>query len=209
MNKFLFDKSFDRSKQKDKPTEPTFTQGELEVFKNVAYEEGYNKAHAAIEQQLLEIAQQISGKLDAVQKQQTDMNKKYRSIAHEIATTVIKAVLPGAVEQFGFEDVKQLIDKAFSKLSESEGISITVNPDLQDKVQEYIKGTHQEENFKVKANQEFSMTDCLVETQSGSMERYFESVWKDIEKILSDYYPGSKPKANDQDEQLTKQQGAE
>lgn len=210
MNKFLFDKSFDAARQKEQPKEPTFTTAEVETFKTVAFEDGYNKAQASIEQQLQELAQQIAIKLEAIQQQHSELDKKYRGIAHDIAGTTIKAVLPGAVDQFGFDEVKQIINQAFDKLSDAGSIKITVNPEIQGKVEEFIQKADKDQNCRIIVDKNFAKTDCLVETNSGSMERYFETVWQDIEKILKDYHPSEKHnKSLTKDEQIDEQQGAE
>lgn len=192
MNKFLFEKSFDKNKKKSNPPEQTFTATDVDIFKSIAFEEGYNEAQKANSKNLLDVAEQLPEQFKVLQEQIEEMDRKYRCIAHDIALAAIKSVIPGAVDKFGFEDVKILIDKAFDKLSDAGSVNITVNPELQSKVEEFIKEAYKNEHYQITTDQNFSMTDCRVETKSGSVERYFERVWDSIETLLLDYRPKDK-----------------
>ncbi len=105
----------------DLPPPPSFTEEDLQVVREAAYEEGHRNgiAEANETQQALLAAcmERVSNALAMLDAAQADANDANQRVASRVAMAVLKKVLPAACEQNAFEEVVRTVHECLGHVS--------------------------------------------------------------------------------------------
>jgi flagellar assembly protein FliH len=206
--KFMFDVSFDNEPEvplelevaPDVPVEepeeeiivPTFSEEELELARQQAFEEGKQEGLAAttetLTKQINETLALIDQKLVVAFQTQDAANEVMGRSALSVAKGICTKMLPALAEKHAFDEVERVITSVFAKLLEQPSTTITVHPSLKDHIEERINelsaGKGYEGKIILNAEQSMEPSDCKIEWFNGGSERDAQSIWHEISEIV-------------------------
>ncbi|TAN71757.1 MAG: flagellar assembly protein FliH [Magnetospirillum sp.] len=174
------------------PPPPTFTEEDLQVVREAAYDEGYrtgrNEATEATEhlmaEAMIRLAEAMTS-LHEAQEQAADTNQR---VAARVAMAVLKKVLPAACESNAFEEVVRTVQECFAHVLDEPRIIVRVEQDLVDPVRdrlEAVAGMHGfEGRVVVQPDMRLMRGDCRVEWTDGGAERDQVRLIADIEAAV-------------------------
>ena len=175
------------------PPAPTFTEEDLQVVREAAYEEGHRNgiAEANETQQALLAAslERVSNALAMLDSAQADANDANQRIAARVAMAVLKKVLPAACEQNAFEEVVRTVQECLGHVLDEPRIIVRVDSALVDPMRERLEQTAIEHGFEgrvvVQADTRVAIGDCRVEWTDGGAERDQARLIADIENAVN------------------------
>ena len=175
------------------PPAPTFTEEDLQVVREAAYEEGHRNgiAEANETQQALLAAslERVSNALAMLDSAQADANDANQRIAARVAMAVLKKVLPAACEQNAFEEVVRTVQECLGHVLDEPRIIVRVDSALVDPMRERLEQTAIEHGFEgrvvVQADTRVAIGDCRVEWTDGGAERDQTRLIADIENAVN------------------------
>lgn len=186
------EESWDEEMLAETPPPPTFTEEDLQVVREAAYDEGHRTGldEASETQQALlstamdKISAQMA-ELGAVQEEANDQNQR---VAARVAMAVLKKVLPAACEQYAFDEVGRTVLECFAHVLDEPRIIVRVEPGLVDRVKEYLEPAALQNGFEgrvvVQADVRMVLGDCRVEWTDGGAERDQARLLGDIEAAV-------------------------
>lgn len=177
----------------DLPPPPTFTEEDLQVVREAAYEEGHRNgtAEANETQQALLAAslERVSNALAMLDSAQADANDANQRIAARVAMAVLKKVLPAACEQNAFEEIVRTVHECLGHVLDEPRIIVRVDSSLVDPMRERLEQTAIEHGFEgrvvVQADARVVIGDCRVEWTDGGAERDQARLVADIETAVN------------------------
>ncbi|MBT4932992.1 MAG: hypothetical protein HOL66_09060 [Rhodospirillaceae bacterium] len=204
----MFDVSFDNEPEvplelevaPDMPVEeveeeiivPTFSEEELELARQQAFEDGKQEVLAATEEtltkQISETLALIDQKLAVAFQAQEAANEVMGRSALSVAKGICAKMLPALAEKHAFDEVERVIEGVFAKLLEQPATTISVHSSLKDEIEQRIKelstGKGYEGKIILNADDSMETNDCKVEWSNGGSERDSKSIWHDISEII-------------------------
>jgi len=174
------------------PPPPTFSEEELQLAREAAYEEGRQAGLAeGLEQSERMIATALTNLSDQmpnvfrVQEEANDANQK---AAARVALAVLKKVLPAACETYAFEEVTRVVEDVVGHVLDEPRIIVRVAQPLVDAVRERLEAVCEAHGFEgrvvVQADQRLAPGDCRVEWTDGGAERDQARLFADIETTV-------------------------
>ncbi|CAA7623114.1 FliH/SctL family protein [Magnetospirillum sp. SS-4] len=207
--KFMFDLDFSPQASRPKPEEtaeaereyepepeappaPTFTEEDLQVVREAAYEEGLRagqaEAMASTEHRLSEAIAHVAAALAGLGQAQEEAADANQRVAARVAMAVLKKILPAACERHAFDEVVRTVQECFAHVLDEPRIIVRVEQDLIDPVRdklESIAGLHGfEGRVVVQADPRLVKGDCRVEWADGGAERDQARLLADIEAAV-------------------------
>jgi flagellar assembly protein FliH len=178
--------------QAEAPPAPTFTEEDLQVVREAAYDEGMRngqaEAMATTEHQMSEAMTQVAAAMAALGQAQEEAADANQRVAARVAMAVLKKVLPAACEQHAFEEVVRTVQECFALVLDEPRIIVRVDQDLVDPVRdklESVAGLHGfEGRVVVQADPRLGRGDCRVEWADGGAERDQARLLADIEAAV-------------------------
>jgi flagellar assembly protein FliH len=208
--KFMFDLDFSPPSSRPKPAEaevvehdddefqaeappaPTFTEEDLQVVREAAYDEGMRngqaEAMATTEHQMSEAMTQVAAAMATLGQAQEEAADANQRVAARVAMAVLKKVLPAACEQHAFEEVVRTVQECFALVLDEPRIIVRVDQDLVDPVREKLESVAGLHGFEgrvvVQADPRLGRGDCRVEWADGGAERDQARLLADIEAAV-------------------------
>ncbi|MDO8605430.1 MAG: FliH/SctL family protein [Phaeospirillum sp.] len=178
--------------EEDIPPPPSFTEEDLQVVREAAYEEGYrtglNEATEATEHQMAEAMTRLAETMAALHEAQEQAADTNQRVAARVAMAVLKKVLPAACEANAFEEVIRTVQDCFAHVLDEPRIIVRVEQDLVDPVRdrlEAVAGMHGfEGRVVVQPDLRLMRGDCRVEWTDGGAERDQVRLIADIEAAV-------------------------
>ncbi|MBC8270369.1 MAG: hypothetical protein H8E36_16645 [Rhodospirillaceae bacterium] len=222
--KFMFDVSFDNEPvvplevevAPDLPVEepeeeiivPTFSEEELELARQQAFEDGKKEGLAAttetLTKQINETLALIDQKLMIAFQTQDAANDVIGRSALSVAKGICAKMLPALAEKYAFDEVERVITSVFAKLLEQPSATITVHSSLKEPIEQRINelsvGKGYEGKITLNADQSMEPSDCMVEWFNGGSERDSLAIWQDISEIVERNLGSGPTKWNEPDE---------
>lgn len=174
------------------PPAPMFTEEELQLAREAAYEEGRQAGHAEAEESL---QQQIAGALTALSNQmegvfsrQTEVNDQNARNAVRVAMAVVRKVLPAACERHAFDEVARVVEQVVAHILDEPRIIVRVAAGLVDPVRERLEAVAEGQGFEgrvvVQADARLVPGDCRVEWTDGGAERDQARLMAEVEAAV-------------------------
>ncbi len=171
---------------------PTFTEEELQLAREAAYEEGRQAAIAEaleLSERLTALAMtNLSDQMPNVFRQQEEANDANARAASRVALAVLKKVLPAACERYAFEEVTRVVEDVVGHLLDEPRIIVKAAQPLVEAVRERLEAVCAAHGFEgrvvVQADARLSPGDCRVEWADGGAERDQARLMADIEAAI-------------------------
>ncbi|WP_096701699.1 FliH/SctL family protein [Magnetospirillum sp. 15-1] len=187
------EETYEAEAEPEPPPPPTFTEEDLQVVREAAYEEGHRNglAEANETQQALLAAslERVSNALAMLDAAQADANDANQRVAARVALAILKKVLPAACEENAFEEIVRTVHECLGHVLDEPRIIIRVDSSLVDPLRERLEQTVIEHGFEgrvvVQADPRVAIGDCRVEWTDGGAERDQTRLIADIETAVN------------------------
>ncbi|RAU22763.1 flagellar assembly protein FliH [Paramagnetospirillum kuznetsovii] len=182
----------DDEAEPEAPPPPTFTEEDLQVVREAAYEEGHGagiaEATASAEAQLAEAMTRLTGAVEGLRDAQEHSADEAQRVAARVAMAVLKKVLPAACEEHAFEEVVRTVQECFGQVLDEPRIIVRTDAELVDPVRERLETVAVMHGFEgrvvVQADPRLERGDCRVEWADGGAERDQARLIADIEAAV-------------------------
>jgi flagellar assembly protein FliH len=176
----------------DLPPPPSFTEEDLQVVREAAYEEGHRagltEGVESTEHLMAEAMTRLAEALTSLHEAQEEAADANQRVAARVAMAVLKKVLPATCEQNAFEEVIRTVQDCFANVLDEPRIIVRVEQDLVDPVRdrlEAVAGMHGfEGRVVVQPDPRVMRGDCRVEWTDGGAERDQVRLIADIEAAV-------------------------
>ncbi|MBI5163513.1 MAG: flagellar assembly protein FliH [Magnetospirillum sp.] len=210
IRKYMFDLDFDphavrrpvlaeeearaeeRTVEPDEPPAPTFTEEELALARDLAFDEGRRAGLAegaeSTERQIATALGMIAGHFDTLQARQEEANDTAQRNAARVALAVVKKMLPAACEQYAFDEVTRVVEEVVGHILDEPRIIVRVAQALAEPVRERLEAVAEGHGFEgrvvVQADERLAVGDCRVEWTDGGAERDQARLWQEVETVV-------------------------
>ncbi len=184
------------------PPPPTFSEEELQMAREQAFEKGREAGRQEAEMQtarmaacaLEELARALPQMMtDAAHRQeQSDRN------AVQIALAVVHKVLPEAVRLSACEVVTEVVLDCIHRVMDEPRITVRIAEPMLDELKDELEAKARELGYEgrllVVGDGRLGPADCKLEWTEGGAERLSGDVWKEIEDLIDRHIdPGHGP----------------
>lgn len=180
--KFLFDRSFDEGPgaKKDPHIEEALARGR---------EEGFKAARLESEHILATETAKLLERLAGLEAMRAELAKSMTRQAVELATGLVRKMMPSLCERGGFAEVEALLVDMLSRVLEEPRVVFRVPDAMLDAMQVRIgdlakKAAYAGEIVLI-ADDRLGSSDCLVEWADGGAERNLDRLWSEVDTMLA------------------------
>jgi flagellar assembly protein FliH len=144
-NRFMFDLDFDDARNlADKPSEPTFTQDELNAARGMARAEGMEAGHAeamrSVERRVGENLAQIAQRLGEAAAQRAASLQEIERNAVDLCIGLMRRLFPEFQRRHGSGEVEQLVRESLRVMVDEPRVVVRLNDENLDALKERITG---------------------------------------------------------------------
>lgn len=194
---FLFDnRDFDQlAEAKAIPPEerPQFSQLDMEGAVSGAQQRGFEEGLAnAVQGEEAKIARALEraiGAMGELHAAEAQRNADAQSMAIEVATGLLRKVMPELAQQPSLEGVSELVRKVMMDRFEEPRLIIRVHDSILDGLNERLQKLAQQSGFRgqyaLMADAALSPTDCRIEWSNGGVERSVSRLWDNMQISLA------------------------
>lgn len=207
--KFLFDHDFDRpatqvaaeaaeavaeevAPEPEPPPPPTFTEEELNIARDSAFEEGRQaglaEAAEATDRMIAQALGIIAGQMDAIFKRQAETNEINARNAARVGMAVVRKMLPAACAKHAFDEVVQAVEDVIGQILDEPRIIVRVAVGGEESLRERLEAVAQSHGFEgrvvVQSDARLVAGDCKVEWTDGGAERDQARLMQEIEAAV-------------------------
>lgn len=176
----------------DEPPPPTFTEEELSLARDSAFEQGrqagLTEAGEATDRMMATALASLSTQMDAVFRGQEAANDTNSRNAVKVALAVMRKVLPAACEKYAFDEVARVVEEVVAHILDEPRIIVRVAALLVEPVQERLEAVAERQGFEgrvvVQADGRLAPGDARVEWTDGGAERDQARLLDDIEATV-------------------------
>jgi flagellar assembly protein FliH len=176
----------------DEPPPPVFSEEELNLVRDSAFEEGRGaglaEAAEAHDRMIATALTSLSTQMDGVFRQQEEANDTNARNAVRVAMAVLKKMLPGACEKHAFDEVARVVEEVVGHILDEPRIIVRVADLLVEPVRERLEAVAERQGFEgrvvVQADARLQPGDARVEWTDGGAERDQARLWVEIEAIV-------------------------
>lgn len=184
---------FEPEPEPEPPPPPTFSEEELQLARDQAFEAGraagIQEAESMTERLMAMAGQSMADGLFRVQTHQAEANEQLMRDAVMIAVGVLKKLQPEMIRHHGLDEVEGLLHECLSHLDGEVKVTVRAHPDMLDAVRERAEQVAQAVAFDGKlvyaADPRIAEGDCRVEWGDGGAERDLARIWAEVEAVLA------------------------
>ncbi|MGE5548818.1 MAG: flagellar assembly protein FliH [Solirubrobacterales bacterium] len=209
LQKFMFDLDFDHPEgrpveaelstapvesepEPDLPPPPMFTEEELGIARDAAFEEGRQaglaEAAEMTERMVAQALTTLTGQISSIFQRQDEANDANARNAARVALAVIRKVLPAACEKHAFDEVARVVEEVVGHILDEPRIIVRLAADLVEPVRERLEAVADAHGFEgrvvVQADPRLGPGDCRVEWTDGGAERDQARLMQEIEATV-------------------------
>jgi flagellar assembly protein FliH len=182
------------------PPEPVYNTEELEHCRAEAHEAGFQRGIEAgyqkakqewdgMQLQLMQAVERIARNLDGfIQQYQRDKAENEAMMVRTILA-ISRKVAHHALALYGVREVEMLVQECVESLIDERMLTVIAHPDMVPLLQERIRQTLAKQGFNgeiyIEGDANLSLSDCQINWRHGSAERNTETIWQQVEEILS------------------------
>lgn len=190
---FLFDnRDFDQmAEAKSIPVEerPQFSQVEMEGAVSGAQQRGFEEGLAtAVQSEEAKIArstERLIAGMSELHSAEATRNAEAQAMAIDIATGLLRKLMPELANQPSLEGVSELVRKVMMDRFEEPRLIIRVHDSILDGLNERLQRLAQQSGFRgqyaLMADTTLAPTDCRIEWSNGGVERSVTRLWDNIQ----------------------------
>ncbi len=175
---FAFDREFaaDGTVLRDgEKIRKVLTEDEARALAEAAASDARNCEEAEAARAAADALRQVTGKLQALHARLDQESEALREDAARLALAAARAIAGAALEKYGAETIEACVSEALSDLRAEPRIAVRVAPHLADPVAERLYAFADQEGLEgavvVRADEEVSAGDCVIEWRAGAIER--------------------------------------
>lgn len=151
------------------------TEAEAQAMAEVAASEARKCEEAEAAKAAAEALRQVTGKLQALHARLDQESEALREDAARLALAAARAIAGAALDNYGVDTIEACVAEALSDLRAEPRIAVRVAPHLADPVAERLYAYADSEGLEgavvVRADEEVSAGDCVIEWRAGAIER--------------------------------------
>ena len=192
--KYLFDTDFDYSETSDDVQSITPRQlaaANTEISEK-SYKDGYEKGIKDTNESITRMAGDqmfvITSKIDDLIETEKLIIDTFHVQVAQVCELIMSKIMPRLLDQGSCEEVKNIIDNAYTKLPQDKKITIGVHESLVNLVEQHLKTIQKNDDFvaqiTVKAKEDFETSDCKISWEGAGIEYYSKSIIQEIREIL-------------------------
>ncbi len=178
--------------EEEPPPPPTFSEEELTLARDQAYEAG---RQAGLEAAQADSERLIGTALTIIAQQfqdlaatQADANEACLREAIRVAAAIARKLLPEFSRRHGTVEIEGVVHECVSHLDREPKVTIRANPAQLDAIRDGAKRAAEAAAFEGKlvfhADQRVALGDCRVEWGDGGAERDQDRIWAEIESVV-------------------------
>lgn len=195
--RFLFDNhDFDQlAEARSIPVEerPQFSQLDMEAAVSGAqqrgFEEGLANAVQGEEARIARLLEKLGGEMMRLQEAEQVRNAEAQGMAIEIASGLLRKLMPELSQQPSLEGVSSLVSKVMMDRFEEPRLIIRVHDNILDGLNDRLKSLAQQAGFRgqyaLMADTSLAPTDCRIEWSNGGVERSVSRLWDNMQLTLA------------------------
>lgn len=174
------------------PPPPTFSEEELTLARQQAYDQGREAGHQEAAQSL----EQMTGMalttaayhLQALGAAQAADSEEITRQGAAIAVALVRKLHPEFARRFGLEEIESAIVDCLRHLDRTPKVTVKVAPALVEAIREKIEGLARQATFDgrlgVAGDESLTPGDCRVEWNDGGAERDQSRAWAQIDQAV-------------------------
>jgi len=174
------------------PPPPTFSEEELTLAREQAYDQGrqagHNEAAQSLEQMIGMSLATAAHHLQALGAAQAAEGEAIAKEAAAVAVAIVRKLHPEFARLYGLEEIEAAVLDCLRNLDRTPKVTLKVHPELVDAVKEKIEGLAERAAFDGKlgvlADGSLGPGDCRVEWGDGGAERDQSAVWAQIDQAV-------------------------
>ena len=167
-------------------------QAEAETLKQQAYQEGLAKGRREARQEKDKMHQAFSRKFDgflaALETEKTGILDSYKQDIVAFIALAVSKIVQQELDQKRREVLHNLLCEALELVDRERDISLSVNPEDQDLVQELMDQVQLKyprlEHWQVKSTTKIQPGGVVVETAGSQIDNTIDSLWKAVNEVL-------------------------
>lgn len=175
------------------PPPPTFSEEELALARDQAYElgrqAGIAEAEAARERLLAMAMSSLVQQLRDLAATQEAANDSLMRDAVSVAMAVVRKVLPEVSRHHALDEIAAVVQECLGHIEKDVRVTIRVNPDHVDHIRQHANDIAEATGFEGKlvyaGDPRIAVGDCRVEWGDGGAERDQTRLWADIDAVIS------------------------
>ena len=192
MAAYVEDEMMEQEEEAPPPPPPTFSEEELALAREQAFEQGrqtgLQEAAQTLEQMVGMALGTAAHHLQAIAAAQAAETETMAQEAAVIAVTIVRKLHPEFARRYGVEEIENAVMDCLSHLDRLPKVSVKVAPALVEAVKEKAKGLAQQVSFdgklSVVGDPALAPGDCRVEWGDGGAERDQSAVWAQIDQAV-------------------------
>lgn len=199
---FAFDREFaaDGTVLRDgEKIRKVLTEDEAQAMADAAAREARNGEEAEAAKAAADALRQVTAKLQALHARLDHESGALREDAARLALVAARAIAGAALEKYGEETIEACLTEALADLRAEPRIAVRVAPHLADTVAERLYAFADAEGLEgavvVRADEDVSSGDCVLEWRAGAIERTASEIeariTETVRKWLADPQPAS------------------
>ena len=181
---------------------PTFSEEELNLARDSAFEEGRHhgnvEAHQTIDARVAAAMGNLGQQIPDLHRLQIEANDETRRDAIRLASAILKKMLPASCAQHAFAEVAHVVEEVIGHVLDEPRIIVKVADDLVDSMRSRLEEVADSHGFEgrvvVQADARLAPGDCKVEWADGGAERdqarLMDEIDGAVERALSDPQSG-------------------
>ena len=173
--------------------QPTFSLNDLEEAREEGFADGRQAALEAstdgIEERIAGAIEAIAAKLAHVDVCEASANGKTQALSVDLLRRITQKLLPVAAEKYGLEEIEQVLKECLPLITGDAKLSLRINDKVAPEVERRLNDIIQINALLVRVNiipdVNLGPSDCIVNWGDGGAERDYDSIWVEIDTILT------------------------
>ena len=174
------------------PPPPTFSEEELTLAREQAYDQGRQAGHQeaaqSLEQMIGMAMATASHHLQGLSAAQAADAEAVAREAAAVAVTIVRKLHPEFARRFGLEEVEAAVLDCLRHLDRTPKVTLKVHPELVESIKDMAKSLAERAAFDGKlgvvADGSLGPGDCRVEWGDGGAERDQSAIWAQIDQAV-------------------------
>jgi flagellar assembly protein FliH len=200
---FTFDVSFDPPRFEEAEPEPVleteaappvFSLKDLEDARQEGFRDGHQEALEAatssVEERVARCLETASAKLGNLAAEQEARQRALEALSIDLMRRILEQTMPATAAKHGFDEIESVLRTALPLIADEAKLVLRVHSETADAVKqrfdELLAETATTAEINVVADETLGPTDCAMDWGDGGVERNLDTLWREIDRILTE-----------------------